>query len=194
MQKRSSAQLLSLFLNGDEQAYLELKRRYGADIRRVITGLVRRLGKPMSDVEDIEQFMQLQILEYGHDFDPEQSKFVNWYFACAKRSVARYYRPERAQKRGGKVATVPMEYEPVSRDGTPDAAIIEREEVSIQPQRVREALASLPAQQRTVVKAHFLNGETLQHIASRTRTPVGTVKSRLHRGLALLRNQLMPAG
>lgn len=51
---------------------------------------------------------------------------------------------------------------------------------------VSRALATLPAQQRTVVVLHHLLGLPVEQIAAELDVPVGTVKSRLSRGRAAL--------
>lgn len=52
------------------------------------------------------------------------------------------------------------------------------------------ALAALPAQQRAVVVLRFHLDWQLDQIAAALGVPTGTVKSRLHRGLAALRDEL----
>lgn len=57
---------------------------------------------------------------------------------------------------------------------------------------IRDAVANLPAPQRDVILLRFYSDLSLQEIAELTRNPVGTVKSRLHRGIAGLREHLAP--
>jgi RNA polymerase sigma-70 factor (ECF subfamily) len=57
---------------------------------------------------------------------------------------------------------------------------------------ILEAIAGLPASQRDVITMRFYGDLTLDEIAQTTLTPLGTVKSRLHRGLATLRDQIAP--
>ena len=56
--------------------------------------------------------------------------------------------------------------------------------------RVRKALAALPAEQRTLVEMGFFDGITHAQIAERTGMPLGTIKSRIRAGLRQLRGQL----
>ena len=57
------------------------------------------------------------------------------------------------------------------------------------------AIRSLPADQREAVFLHHLADLSVQEIAARTGSPIGTVKSRLARGRAALAHQLGgPAG
>jgi RNA polymerase sigma-70 factor (ECF subfamily) len=54
---------------------------------------------------------------------------------------------------------------------------------------VRDAIAALPLAQRNVVALRFYGDLTLEEIARLTTTPLGTVKSRLHRGMTSLRER-----
>jgi RNA polymerase sigma-70 factor (ECF subfamily) len=55
---------------------------------------------------------------------------------------------------------------------------------------VVRAIAGLPPHQRRVVAMRFSSDLSLEEIAAATGTPVGTVKSRLHRAMASLREHL----
>ena len=58
-----------------------------------------------------------------------------------------------------------------------------------QSARLRGAVDALPTDQRQVVALRFFQDMPLERIAEETNVPLGTVKSRLHRGLARLRDQ-----
>src|SRR5437879_1869694 len=58
--------------------------------------------------------------------------------------------------------------------------------------RVRAAIEGLPAPYRTAVRLHDVEGFTHEEIAAIPKCPVGTVKSRLHRGRCALRDTLGP--
>jgi len=55
---------------------------------------------------------------------------------------------------------------------------------------MRQALLSLPVQQRVVVVLYYLNDLSLQEISEILEVPTGTVKSRLHYGRISLRKHL----
>ena len=57
-------------------------------------------------------------------------------------------------------------------------------------EKVREAVASLPSEQKQMVKLAFFSGLTHQEIAARLSVPLGTVKSRLRYGLQKLQQKI----
>ena len=59
---------------------------------------------------------------------------------------------------------------------------------------IDEALARLPANFRAAIVLCYLEGLTHEEAAVRLRCPVGTVRSRLARGRALLRRRLERSG
>ncbi len=71
-----------------------------------------------------------------------------------------------------------------------DPEMDERLERSLRSARVREALATLPAEQREVVVLSFFGGFTQEEIARRTGAPLGTVKGRARLAMTKLRAAL----
>jgi RNA polymerase sigma-70 factor (ECF subfamily) len=59
---------------------------------------------------------------------------------------------------------------------------------------VREALAVLSDAQREAIELAYFGGLTQQEIATRTNTPLGTVKSRMRLGLLAMRRALLERG
>ncbi len=60
----------------------------------------------------------------------------------------------------------------------------------IEGERVREALAGLPREQREAIELGFFGGASQEQIARQTGLPLGTVKTRIRSGLRKLRNVL----
>lgn len=69
---------------------------------------------------------------------------------------------------------------------------VSEEDPSVAPDRttVRAALAQLPSDQRMVLELGYFQGMTSSEIAEHADIPIGTVKSRVARGLAQLRSAL----
>jgi RNA polymerase sigma-70 factor (ECF subfamily) len=58
--------------------------------------------------------------------------------------------------------------------------------------RLEKAIAQLPAQQRLLVAAHYLQGVQYEDLAEALRIPLGTVKTQLYRAKQQLRRLLEP--
>ena len=70
--------------------------------------------------------------------------------------------------------------------GEPDDAAFEEEEIAA----VHAALAELPCDQREAIVLRFVEGMSYEEIAAATRTPLGTVRSRLYYGKQALRKRI----
>ena len=92
-----------------------------------------------------------------------------------------------SQRRRRVVSTVSLEYESEAEDAARPA-----EEIEAQHDRlvIRQALEVLNPEQRQVVVLRFFAGLTVPQLAEAIGVREGTVKSRLHRALGQLRDQL----
>jgi RNA polymerase sigma-70 factor (ECF subfamily) len=87
-------------------------------------------------------------------------------------------------RRRGKVRLIALDDAlPVGTAPDPFRSFLDRDEVI-------RAMASLDADQRIVIVLHYWADLTLESVADRVGWPVGTVKSRLHHGLAAMRDGL----
>jgi len=68
----------------------------------------------------------------------------------------------------------------------PDTYMVRQQQLS----SLEKALFSLNMDQRTLIAMHDMEGYTLPELTSLLETPLGTLKSRLHRARATLRTQL----
>lgn len=75
-------------------------------------------------------------------------------------------------------------------DSTDGAAITAFESIERQDSLLSDALAALPASQRSVIVLRYTDDLTVQEIASLLDLPKGTVKSRLSRGTEAIRREL----
>jgi RNA polymerase sigma-70 factor, ECF subfamily len=132
--------------------------------------------------EDLFQETWIRVLERGHQYDGKH-EFATWLF-----SVARHLSIDSMRRKN-----------PVSLDGlldNEDHAPLDP--VDIRPsalqigaqhehaERINAALVCIPAEYREAVVLRFQEGLTLDEIAAVTGAPLGTIKSRLYRGLNLL--------
>jgi len=76
-------------------------------------------------------------------------------------------------------------------DAQPDASALDTAMVGQDRQRVRNALRALPEAERCVLLLGYFEGLSQSEIATQLGEPLGTVKTRMRRGLAHLRAALV---
>jgi RNA polymerase sigma-70 factor (ECF subfamily) len=134
--------------------------------------------------EDMFQETWIRVLERGHQYDPKY-EFSTWLFSIARHLTLDYLRKKRPASLDGLLD----EEEGVSLD-PPDLrpSALELVAQHEQAERISAALAGIAAEYREAIVLRFHEGLALEEIAAVTGSPVGTVKSRLYRGL----NALLP--
>lgn len=139
--------------------------------------------------EDLFQETWIRVLERGHQYDG-QHEFSTWLYAVARNLTIDYLRKKSPVSLDGLMEDeehAPLE--PV--DARPLAwEVVAQHE---QAERISAALVGIPAEYRETVVLRFQEGLTLEEISVVTGAPVGTVKSRLYRGLNMLMSRLKGA-
>ncbi len=139
--------------------------------------------------EDLFQETWIRVLERGHQYDG-QHEFSTWLYAVARNLTIDYLRTKRPFSLDGLMED--EEHAPLEPADTRPMAweVVQQHE---QAERISAALVSLPAEYRETVVLRFQEGLALDEIATITGTKLGTVKSRLYRGLNMLMSQLKEA-
>ncbi|MEO6595468.1 MAG: sigma-70 family RNA polymerase sigma factor, partial [Planctomycetota bacterium] len=151
--------------------------RHGASLRALAGAL---LGD-RDAADDVVQATWLRAVERPplHEAAPG-----GWLATVLRNFALRWRRGERRRQRREELA---------ARSGSePDIAMVAAHEELLQ--RVVDALRSLPQPYRSTIWMRYLEDVPPAVIAARMAVPVATVKSRLQRGLAMLRKQLEGAG
>jgi RNA polymerase sigma-70 factor, ECF subfamily len=136
--------------------------------------------------EDLFQETWIRVLERGHQYDGKH-EFSTWLYAVARNLTIDYLRKKSPVSLDGLMED--EEHAPLEpADPRPMAwEVVQQHE---QAQRVSAALLSIPTEYRETVMLRFQEGLALDEIATVTRSPLGTVKSRLYRGLNMLMARL----
>jgi len=132
--------------------------------------------------EDLFQETWIRVLERGHQYDGKR-EFSTWLFAVARNLTIDQMRRKRhvsLDAPAGNEESAPID----PPDLSPSAldVVAQHEDA----ERIGAALVSIPSEYREAVVLRFQEGLALEEIASVTGAPLGTVKSRLYRGLNLL--------
>lgn len=168
----SDEKWLAEALAGDEHSFSLLYRaRQGAIYRFAL----HMSGDP-AWAEDVAQDVFLALLERGNRYDPERGPLLPFLYGIARNLILR-----RLEKIGADAA---LEELAADEDVLDD--LRRRETI----ESVRRAVLSLPLVYREAVVLFDLEGASYEEAAAALDCPVGTVRSRLSRGRALLAQKL----
>jgi RNA polymerase sigma-70 factor, ECF subfamily len=139
--------------------------------------------------EDLFQETWIRVLERGHQYDGRH-EFSTWLYAVARNLAIDYLRKNNPVSLDGLMDD--EEHAPLEPADTRPMAweVMQQHE---QAERIGAALVSIPVEYRETVVLRFQEGLTLDEIAAVTGAPLGTVKSRLYRGLNMLMSRLKGA-
>ena len=172
----SDEALVALVARSDEIALGELYDRFG----RVAYGLARRILRDDALAEDAVQEGFLAAWRSAARFVPERAKASTWLLTLVHRRAVDLVRREERRR----TDTLDEGAEPAG--GATDEAVWLR----FERERVQDALARLPDQQREALELAYYGGFTQSELAERLGQPVGTIKSRMFTGLSRLRELL----
>jgi RNA polymerase sigma-70 factor (ECF subfamily) len=131
-----------------------------------------------ADADDLVQECYLRALKGWDRFDGQGTR-QSWLFQIARRTCSDWLR----QKKRKDVLTCSDQASRVTEPAFDRQSTDEIE-------AVWSAIASLKAEQSEVIHLRFAAGLSYAQIAKVLRIPVGTVRSRLHRGLTIVREQM----
>ncbi len=131
-----------------------------------------------SDTDDMLQDCYLRALRGWGQFDGRASRQA-WLFGIARRTRADWYRKK--MRKSAAVRTANLDVVDSSPDEVENAGRINM---------VWDAVGELGSEQSEVVHLRFAAGLSYAEIAGALDIPVGTVRSRLHRGLKAIREKV----
>jgi RNA polymerase sigma-70 factor (ECF subfamily) len=144
---------------------------------------MRVLGDP-ARAEDAVQDAFMNVWNRAASFDAERGSLRAWLLTSVRNRCIDYLRGRGAHERREQELEVESEYARSPSDPWREVAL------SLEREAVREALASLPVEQRQVVEMAYYGGYSQSEIAGMTRVPLGTVKGRTRLALEKLSSYL----
>jgi RNA polymerase sigma-70 factor (ECF subfamily) len=173
----SDEAVLALVARSEEAALAEIYDRFGA----VAYGLALRVLRDEGLAQDAVQDAFLAVWRTTASFSPERGAARTWVLTLVHRRAVDLVRREE-RRRGDPLESAA---EPASDELTDQQAWLRFER-----ERVQAALRRLPDQQREALELAYYGGFSQSQLAERLGEPLGTIKSRMHTGLARLRELL----
>jgi RNA polymerase sigma-70 factor (ECF subfamily) len=183
----SDEELVARSMGGDAESFNQLILRW----ERPIYALAYRVIGREEDARDVCQETFLRAFRALPGFKG-QAKFSSWLYRIALNLCRDWIR----RQRRAPVMQMPEGVDPaeIAAERGPIESIedlVARRELS---SAVEEAMALLPAEQRTAIILKEFHGMTFQEIADLQGCPLSTVKTRLYQGLNMLRRHLDKSG
>ena len=175
-------ELISQIGRAQPEAVRLLYQRYG---RMVYSVALRAVGDP-SAAEEITQDVFLRIWEKADTYRADKAKVVTWIARIARNRAIDVYRQRRS--RDDRASAGWEELKQAATAPAPHPG--ERLETARLQERVREAVATLPPDQKTALALAFFQGLTHKEIAEQLGEPLGTVKTRIRAAMQKLRSIL----
>jgi RNA polymerase sigma-70 factor (ECF subfamily) len=173
LSSESEQELMRQLVAGEEDAIRTLYGRFG---RSVYTVGLRLLGSAEA-AEELTQDVFLAAWRKGSRFDAERGRLSTWLMAIAHNMAVDRLRHERGAGRPPLVLV----------DELPEPAPGEDDDILVQRDRARRALAGLSPAERQLLSQAYFYGWTAREIAEADGIPLGTVKTRLRTALIKLR-------
>lgn len=172
---------------GDPYALETLYNQYAT----LVLAVIHRMVRDRQIAEELLQEVFLRIWQRVETFEPERGQVRNWILGVAHNLALNELRRQRRRPTmlnspPASTGETGMLDDPIAR--MPDPGLQPDDIVWLRERRARlaDALGQLPEVQRTVIGL-YANGYSQSEIATRLHEPLGTVKSRMRRGLLNLR-------
>jgi len=181
MRDTPDEELMALVQRGDEEAFVLLVRRYKDEL----TNFAERFLGDRDDAEDVVQEAFVRAWRKRESFIVAE-RFSTWLYAIAS-NLAKTRLHRRALwkfVRLGSPGDAPVD---IPDDGEATDA---RADDALRDERIQRALGTLPPKFREIVVLRDIQQLSYEEITAITGCAMGTVKSRINRGRALLREQL----
>jgi RNA polymerase sigma-70 factor, ECF subfamily len=171
--------LLRLIAHSQESALGELYDRYN---RLVYSVALNTLSDP-TRAEEVTQDVFIRVWEKAKTFDPDQGRVVSWLTSITRNRSIDLFRQSRAR-----VESISISWQETEAFDPPSGQNVEWEVDLLQrQQRIRWAVAQLPAEQKQALGMAFFQGLSHPEIATALNEPLGTVKTRIRLAMQKLR-------
>jgi RNA polymerase sigma-70 factor, ECF subfamily len=149
-----------------------------------------RLTTDPNDAEDLVQDTVVKAYRFFNSYE-KGTNAKAWLFRILKNSYINNYRKKSKKPQEVDYDEVSTFYETVRAERTDTTDLEDKMYRELMDDDITNALEELPEDFRTVVLLCDVEGFTYEEIANMLDVPIGTIRSRLHRGRNLLKVQLM---
>lgn len=182
VQQYSDEQLMRMIMEKHSSALEEMYDRYA----KLVYSFAMKSNTDVQFAKEVVQLVFTRLWTTERGYDAQKGLFVNWLLTITRNIAIDQLRILRKQP-----AVVP--FESSAWEALPDHLQVQPETVVSRnwlKQVIEQAYRFLSNSQVQLIQAFYWEGYTLSEIAELNNEPIGTVKSRLHQTLKILRRHL----
>jgi RNA polymerase sigma-70 factor (ECF subfamily) len=184
-QETVSAALLNRLAERDATALASAYDEFG----RTVYAVAYRVVGQSSDAEEAVQDAFRALWQNAGKLSSRQAKVLPWLITTSRRAAIDILRRRKSRiPSAAGISKDELEIENRVSVNEPTAGdALQQKEAA---EKVRDAVDTLPSEQKQMVRLAFFSGLTHQEISARLSVPLGTVKSRLRYGLQKLQQKI----
>ncbi|MFI5263175.1 MAG: sigma-70 family RNA polymerase sigma factor [Candidatus Kapaibacterium sp.] len=180
MSNQEDLQLLARISQGDQKSLATLYDKYA----RLIYSLTLRIVRNEEEARELQQDVFLQVWQKAALFDNERGSFVTWLVTLAHNKSINTLRSRRYKKsaKEAKQDIADITSDSTVSHHTPLSDAMESDE----RRHVLAALEQIPELQRKALYLSYYEGYSQSEIAEMLGEPLGTIKTRMRKGMMKL--------
>ncbi|MCX6828539.1 MAG: sigma-70 family RNA polymerase sigma factor [candidate division Zixibacteria bacterium] len=177
LEKQSDYRLMERIKNGDMVAFNQIVEKY----RNRLMSVIFRMIQSSEEAEDIVQETFLRVYQHRNSFDFRHC-FSTWLYTIALNLARNELRKRKRFKF----------FDIFDMQGKETEIAVEMKLPSNLPQALERAMENLPEKYKTAFLLRDVQELPYEEVAQIMNIPLGTVKSRVNRARAILREKLKP--
>ena len=178
-------ELMQRIGTGDRASFEEFYRRHIA----LVFSTAFKILNNSSDAEDVTQEVMFMVWEKSPMYEVSRGKPLNWAVTMTRNKAIDRLRSIQRRLRLNDDAEREIAPPPRLGKDRPSDHLHSGEKQQI----VRSAVMKLNREQRQVIEMSYFGGLTQLEISTRLKTPLGTIKARIRRGMLRLKKIVGPA-
>jgi RNA polymerase sigma-70 factor (ECF subfamily) len=174
--------LIALIAQARNEALSQLYDRYN----RLVFSIAFAIVGDYAIAEEITLDVFVHVWQRAATYRADRGKVSTWLIAITRHHAIDILRWNRSRSEANNFKW----NEILAQDGPAAHQMEDQVEISLQRERIRNALAELPADQRQALALAYFKGYTHPEIAEILKQPLGTIKTRIRLAMQKLRQML----
>ncbi|MGQ8874217.1 RNA polymerase sigma factor [Paenibacillus sp. TSA_86.1] len=188
MKEYSDYQLSLMIRQKKQEALSELYDRYAS----LIYSFAWKSLQQEEGTREVVQSVFVRIWTTEAEFDPDKGQFRNWILTITRNLAIDWLRKQRSLSSQLVSYYTAEKLEKVA--ALAELSVESQVEKQLLKEQIRGMRAFLSQQQLQLLEHFYWQGYSLSELAAHYQEPLGTVKSRLHQTLKILRKHLLARG